>query len=154
MTGGGGNDTYVVDNALDKVIEALAGVAGGTDTVESSITYTLGLNVENLELTGSANINGTGNTLVNTLTGNPGNNILNGGAGADTLIGGDGDDTYVYDGTDIDPAKWATATTPYSLALQRLGHGAGHGHPGCRHLRRHREPHCVGTPVRSRRQRG
>ena len=100
MTGGAGDDTYVVDNALDKVTEALAGVPGGTDTVESSITYILGLNVENLELTGSGNINGTGNTLNNTIIGNSGNNVLNGGLGVDTLIGGLGDDTYVYDGVD------------------------------------------------------
>ena len=70
---------------------------GGTDTVESSVSYILGANVENLVLTGTAAINGTGNTLANILTGNSGANILNGGAGADTMTGGVGNDTYIVD---------------------------------------------------------
>ncbi len=92
MVGGAGNDVYGVDNAGDVVTEALN---GGTDTVQSSRTYTLGANVENLTLTGAGAINGTGNGLNNTLTGNAGANVLNGGTGNDTMRGGAGNDTYV-----------------------------------------------------------
>ena len=78
----------------------------GTDTVQSSLTFSLGAFVENLTLTGSSALAGTGNALGNVLTGNSGanmltgldgNDTLNGGAGADTLVGGIGDDTYVVD---------------------------------------------------------
>ena len=72
LIGGTGNDSYVVDALTDVVSEALS---AGTDTVLASLNYTLGANVENLELTGSA-LNGTGNTLANVLTGNSGNNVL------------------------------------------------------------------------------
>ncbi|BAZ43800.1 hypothetical protein NIES4102_08020 [Chondrocystis sp. NIES-4102] len=94
LAGGAGNDTYVVDSPLDLVTE---GVSLGTDEVSSSVSYTLGANVENLTLTGTANINGTGNTLGNSIIGNAGNNTLAGGAGNDTLTGGTGSDQFVYD---------------------------------------------------------
>ena len=94
MIGGAGNDTYVVDNAGDVVTE---NPNQGTDTVLSSISYTLPGNVENLTLTGSAAINGTGNELNNVLIGNSADNILDGGTGADTMLGGQGNDTYVVD---------------------------------------------------------
>ncbi|MDD5277372.1 MAG: M10 family metallopeptidase C-terminal domain-containing protein [Methylovulum sp.] len=91
MKGGLGNDVYVVDNKGDKVIETSTRTSG-IDQVNSSISYTLGDNVENLKLTGTAAINGTGNGLDNILTGNAAANILSGGAGADTLTGGIGND--------------------------------------------------------------
>jgi Ca2+-binding RTX toxin-like protein len=94
LFGGAGNDSYVVDNVGDVVTE---GASAGTDLVNAGVTCTLGANVENLTLTGTAAINGTGNALANVLTGNTANNVLDGGAGADSLIGGAGNDTYVVD---------------------------------------------------------
>ncbi|MBK7044476.1 MAG: putative Ig domain-containing protein [Rhodanobacteraceae bacterium] len=119
MIGGEGDDIFVVTEAGDVVTEY---ANEGTDTVRSSRTYTLGADVENLELTGTTANSGTGNALANRLLGNSGNNTLSGldgndvlsgaagndtlnggngndqiegGAGTDTLTGGAGNDTYV-----------------------------------------------------------
>ena len=94
MTGGLGNDIYYVDNVADTIIEASS---SGHDTVMSSVSFTLGVYVDNLTLTGAGNINATGNSLVNVLTGNSGDNILDGKGGADSMAGGQGDDTYRVD---------------------------------------------------------
>jgi Ca2+-binding RTX toxin-like protein len=91
MRGGDGNDTYIVSNAGDKAVETSA--TGGIDTVKSSITFTLGANVENLTLTGTAAVDGTGNSLANAIVGNTAANALRGGGGNDTLSGGAGNDT-------------------------------------------------------------
>ncbi|MDB5446834.1 MAG: hypothetical protein JWQ97_2151 [Phenylobacterium sp.] len=99
MEGGPGNDTYVVDSSGDVVVETLSQAnGGGIDTVESNSAYTLGANVENLTLTGTAVINGTGNDDANLITGNTRNNILDGRLGDDTIVGGPGADTITGGG--------------------------------------------------------
>ncbi|WP_236759713.1 calcium-binding protein [Agrobacterium tumefaciens] len=121
LRGGAGDDTYIVDNIADVVRES---AAEGTDLVQAYVSHTLSDNVENLTLLGSLALNGTGNTLANTLRGNDasndlsgedgndslygllgddllrggaGNDLLDGGAGADTMFGGIGNDSYVVD---------------------------------------------------------
>ncbi len=91
MTGTAGDDVFVVDHKGDTITE---GANQGNDTVLSSVTWTLGANMENLTLTGVRSIDATGNALNNLLVGNTSNNVLDGGDGVDTLQGGAGDDTY------------------------------------------------------------
>jgi len=95
MSGGKGDDTYVVDDSGDRAIEGNA--TGGNDLVNSSVSFTLGANVERLTLTGASVVNGTGNSLANILIGNSAANILNGGSGADQMTGGLGNDIYIVD---------------------------------------------------------
>ncbi len=98
MIGGDGNDVFFVDEVGDVVTEATADATiGGTDRVESDIDYTLGANVENLDLNGGA-VRGTGNSLDNVINGNGAANQLFGGTGNDTLNGDDGND--LLDGGD------------------------------------------------------
>ena len=128
LIGGLGNDTYTVDNVGDIVTETST-LATEIDTVNASVTYTLSANVENLTLTGTANINGTGNTLANTLTGNSanntlnggnGNDILNGGAGIDTLIGGLGNDTYIVDNVGDIVTETSTLATEIDIVYSSV----------------------------------
>jgi len=89
LSGGYGDDLYHVDNVSDDVINER--VDGGIDTIFSSVYYTLyNRYVENLTLTGTANVNAAGNNLNNILSGNSGNNILYGGTGSDTYLFGMG----------------------------------------------------------------
>lgn len=90
LMGQAGNDLYLVTEAGDVVVE----VAGqGKDLVKAWVNYGLPANVEMLTLMGVANLNGTGNTLSNTLIGNAGANRLRGSGGADAIHGKGGMDT-------------------------------------------------------------
>jgi Ca2+-binding RTX toxin-like protein len=116
LIGGLGNDVYVVDTTTDTITE---NANEGTDTVQSSVTYTLENNLENLTLTGAAAINGTGNTGNNTITGNSGNNTLNGGAGRDTLTGGTGSDTFVFQ-FGQSPVSGADRITDFAIGTDKI----------------------------------
>ncbi|MBX7494839.1 hypothetical protein K3172_03085 [Qipengyuania sp. 6B39] len=94
MAGGAGEDTYIVDNVGDIVDETNG---NGIDLVKARVSFTLSDGVENLTLTGTAAIDGTGNGTDNILIGNSANNLLDGGQGWDTMRGGQGSDTYVVD---------------------------------------------------------
>lgn len=96
LIGGAGDDVYHLDRPADVVVEE---AGGGTDTVHVGFSYTLaaGSNLENIVLTGSGNLDATGDDGANRLTGTGGANVLDGGAGADTLTGGAGNDRYLVD---------------------------------------------------------
>jgi len=125
LVGGKGDDTYYIDNISDNIIE----YAGqGTDSVNSTVNYALGNNLENLTLMGTNDVNGKGNLLNNILLGNSGNNVLdgqagndviNGGAGNDYLIGGFGNDTYKFD------INGGDDTISDSLGTDKISFGKG-----------------------------
>jgi len=133
LAGGAGNDTYVIDGSGDTISEA---AGAGIDEVLSSVAYTLPGNVENLALTGTANM-ATGNALANILAGNSSSNTLVGGSGNDTyrFARGAKQDTIVE--TDTTPGNTDTVLfegglAPLDLVLGRSGkdlrlsvHGSG-----------------------------
>jgi serralysin len=118
LAGGAGNDTYLVETG--DVVQELSTLATEIDTVRSQIDLSLSANLEQLYLDGTANLNGTGNSLDNLLVGNSGNNLLSGsagddeidgGEGIDTLVGGEGNDVYVVDDTNTVIQETSTLTT-------------------------------------------
>lgn len=137
LTGGRGNDHYYLTPG-DQVVEL---ADEGSDTISASFSHQLAANVENLILTGSANVNGIGNGLTNSITGNAGSNVLDGGAGTDTMAGGFGNDTYIVDdtgdrvietaggGTDTVRAavSYALSANVENLILTGIGHSNGTG---------------------------
>ena len=95
MTGGAHADTYFVDHLADAIVEF---ENGGIDNVNASVNYRLADWVNNLTLTGTTAVFGTGNELDNVITGNGASNRLEGGRGNDTIIGGAGDDRFAMSG--------------------------------------------------------
>lgn len=93
LAGLGGNDTYIIDNAKDRISEQ---AGGGTDTARASVSYSLSANVEKLVLTGTTAINGNGSADDNAITGNSARNVIDGRGGADDLFGGAGTDVFVF----------------------------------------------------------
>jgi Ca2+-binding RTX toxin-like protein len=120
LYGGAGNDTYIVDSAFDVVVDE----GGGSDTVRSAVSWTLGDAVEILVLTGTGAINGTGNAADNAIEGNAGANVLSGGEGYDVLVGGAGNDTYVFDNVDnlVEYANQGSDTIQSAFSLTLAEH--------------------------------
>lgn len=125
MKGGPGDDTYFMDVSTDALTE---NANEGNDTINAGFTYTLGVNLENLNLTGTANINGTGNALANTLKGNAGNNLLDGAAGNDVYLiaPGGGQDTIQEATADASAGKlnilrFATGINSSNTLVNRSG---------------------------------
>ena len=109
MIGGLGNDRYIVDNTGDVVVEL---ANQGNDEIFSSVSYSLaGGFVEQLYLTGTANLTATGNAFDNIIKGNDGNNVINGGGGKDTLIGGLGADTFLFNAASVDATVYDFSTS-------------------------------------------
>jgi Ca2+-binding RTX toxin-like protein len=107
LKGGLGNDIYVVNDALDTIIDI-----GGVDTIRTSLSTLLLNDIERLELIGLGDITGVGNASDNVIIGNPGDNYLEGGAGIDILTGGAGGDGFyiAYNGVN----KSADTITDFS----------------------------------------
>ena len=116
LTGGAGDDSYVVQNNGDLIVE-LAGE--GTDSVSSSVTYVLSAEVENLTLTGASSIDGTGNALYNLMFGNDGANFLVGLTGDDTYFVGAGDTVIENPGEGFDTVH-ATVSAVISANVEQL----------------------------------
>lgn len=121
LAGGAGSDRLVVDSVRDRVVE-LSGE--GTDTVVASITYTLGIFVENLTLTGTAALSGTGNSAGNAIIGNAGANLLDGVLGSDVLTGGDGIDQFRFT-TALDGSGNVDTITDFTPGTDRIALARG-----------------------------
>lgn len=108
VLGGDGDDTLIVSRAGDILVEV---TNEGLDTIRSSVSYTLSDNVEYLILTGTKNVDATGNATTNVLLGNAGDNVLRGLGGIDVFAfrTGGGRDTIADfgDGADvINLSRW------------------------------------------------
>jgi len=111
LIGGQGNDTYIVDSEDDIITETGSPIE--IDSAQSSVSWVLGTNLENLTLTGTNSINGTGNALNNTIIGNSAINILNGGGGGtDRLTGLGGSDYF----------QFSTLPSSFSLSQSTADH--------------------------------
>ena len=117
LVGGALDDTFIVYDPSDVVVEQKN---GGIDTVETwGSGYTLTANVENLQLMGTSNATAVGNSGDNLITANTGKDNITTGGGNDVLVAGRGADKFTIT-KDAGATTWITGFKSSGTVMDKI----------------------------------